>query len=254
MTEDNKQKFLQALGTLRRRKAKRVVYKLTPNALVELSTRERQGESCSAAELRRGDKTVFYPPGCETTLPDDQVEFFGEVQDPDGEFRAGREAIANSHDFKCPLNLVIADATPERKFVRMLCERENSKAIDAWLKNTPQRFYWIEYAWKKGEHPKRGEFSPDFFLNIGDLVFVVEIKDDSEIHDPAVENQKKYEYAIDHFERLNEWLEREAILTRYQFNFLTPKDYNKFFNQLRKGELKGFRSQLDVTLRKGLKS
>jgi type III restriction enzyme len=217
-------------------------------ALNTLSTRERQADSCSAVELRRGSKTVFYGPDCETTLVDEQVEFFKEVQDPDGDFRAGQEQVANSHDFKTPLNLVIADATPERKFVRQLCTRENAQAIDAWLKNTPQRFYSIEYAWKKGEHPKRGEFSPDFFIKTDDLILVVEIKDDSEIFDPSPENQKKYEYAKAHFERLNQWLLSEVIPVKYQFNFLTPKSYGTFFQKLRDKDLLGFRSEIDVVL------
>ncbi len=160
ITDENRQKFLQALGTLRRRSAKRVVYKLSPKALVSLNTRERQAESCSAAELRRGSKTVFYAPGCEPTLVDEQREFFREVEDPDGDFVAGRRQIANNTDFRTPANLVIADGMPERRFVRTLCERDNAKVVDAWLKNTPVGFYAIEYAWKKGEHPKRGEFSP----------------------------------------------------------------------------------------------
>jgi type III restriction enzyme len=76
VTDENRQKFLQALGTLRRKSAKRVVYKLSPKALVTLNTGERQAESCSAAELRRGTKRVFYPPGCETTLEDEKRSFF----------------------------------------------------------------------------------------------------------------------------------------------------------------------------------
>src|SRR5262249_35089375 len=117
ITDENRQKFLQALGTLRRKSAKRVVYRLSPQALVRLSTGERQAESCSAAELRRGSKTVFYPPGCESTLQDEQKEFFREVDDPDGEFREGRAPVSNSNDFKTPANIAIADATPERKFL-----------------------------------------------------------------------------------------------------------------------------------------
>jgi type III restriction enzyme len=251
VTEDNRQRVLQALGTLRRKKAKRVVYKQRPKALVTLSTRDRQADSCSAAELRRAAKTIFYGPGCEATLMDEQVDFFKEVQDGDGDFRSGREALLNSHDFKTPLNLVIADATPERKFVRQLCERENAQAIDAWIKNTSQRFYSIEYAWKKGEHAKRGEFSPDFFIKAGDWILVVEIKDDSEISEPSPENQKKYEYAKAHFDRLNQWLQREDVSVRYQFNFLTPKNYGIFFQKLREKDLEGFRSEIDIALSKG---
>jgi type III restriction enzyme len=250
ITDENRQKFLQALGTLRRKSAKRVVYKLSPQALITLNTRARQAESCSAAELRRGTKTVFYAPGCEFTLAEEQREFFREVEDPDGDFRAGQQQVSNSSDFKTPANLVIADAMPERRFVRMLSERDHAKVVDAWLKNTPIGFYSIQYAWKKGEHPKRGEFSPDFLIKQSDCVFVVEIKEDEEISDPSPENVKKHEYAVEHFQRLNEWLQKDGSATRYQFNMLTPKDYGKFFTELREGELVGFRSDLDVAMAK----
>lgn len=248
VTDENRQKFLQALGTLRRRVAKRVIYKLSPKALVLLNTADRQAESCSASELRRGTKRVFYTPACEATLQDEQKEFFQELQDPDGDFANGREPVGNAADFKTPANLVIADATPERKFVRELCNRDYAAKIDAWLKNTPVGFYSIQYAWKKGEHPKRGEFSPDFFMKQGNSVFVIEIKDDSEIADPSAENVKKHEFASAHFIRLNKWLEGEKLSTRYQFNMVSPKDYGKFFTMLRQQDLVGFRSDLDVAM------
>lgn len=213
-----------------------------------LSTRERPTISCSAAELRRGDKTAFIPPECDKTIPDEQLEFFKEVEDEDGDFLAGRVLIDNAHDFKTPCNLAIADATPERKFIRELCKRPNASVLDAWLKSAPQRYYAIEYAWKKGEHPKRGEFSPDFFIKKGDMVHVVEIKDDSEIADPSTENLKKFEYAQAHFERINKWLGDAGMTTRYQHNWLSPKSYNRFFQLLREGAAEGFRSELDVSL------
>lgn len=248
ITDDNRQRLLQALGTLRRKAARRVVYRLTPNALRTLNTRERQAESCSAAELRRGSKTVFYTEGCEGTLADEQKEFFREVVDEDGEFVKGRVHIANPCDFRTPARLVIADATPERKFVRELTNRDNSQKVDGWLKNTPVGFYPIEYAWKKGEHPKRGEFSPDFFIRQGDRVFVVEVKDDGEIADPSPENVKKHQYAREHFGRLNAWLEKDGIGTCYQFNMVSPRSFNVFFQKLRQEELAGFRSELDVAM------
>lgn len=250
----NRQKFLQSLGTLRRKAAKRVVYTLSPKALAPVNTATRQVESCSAAELRRGSKTVFYVPGCDGTLVDEQKEFFHEVEDPDGDFRGGREEIINGADFKTPVNLVIADAMPERKFVRLLVTRENAQKLDAWLKNTSIGFYWIEYAWKKGNRPKRGEFSPDFFIKQGDQIFVVEIKDNEEIADPSADNIKKHEYATDHFKRLNQWLERAKIPTRYQFNMISPKSYNVFFQKLRDGGVIGFRSDLDVAMTKAVKA
>jgi len=249
ITDDNRQKFLQALGPLRRKAAKRVVYVLSAQALRTYSTTDRLMESCSAAELRRGSKTIFYTDGCAETLPDEQQEFFREVEDPDGDFRLGREQIGNPADFKSPVNFAIADATPERKFIRQLVDRRNATKLDAWLKNVAMNFYWLEYAWKKGEHPKRGEFSPDFFIKQGEWVYVAEIKDDGEISDPSPENVKKHEYACAHFDRLNTWLEKEGLAVRYQFNMLAPRDFNTFFQKMRESDLGGFMSELDVAMR-----
>jgi type III restriction enzyme len=254
VTEENRQKFLQALGTLRRKKAKRVLYKLTAKALLSINTNSRPSDSTSSIELRKGDRTVFCSPETEKNVPDEQLEFYREIIDRDGDFRAGYEHIGNSLLFKTPLNLVIADGGPERKFVRQLCEAEFARNLDAWFKNTNQRFFWIEYAWKrlgKGEHLKRGEFSPDFIIKQGDWRFIVEIKDKDETKDPSIENQKKYEFSQLHFARLNEWLERDGVPVRYQFNFLTPPDYPKFFQKLKDRELSGFISSLDVALRAG---
>lgn len=87
---------------------------------------------------------MFYPLGTEVTVGDEQREFFRELQDPDGDFTSGREPVSNLADFKPATNLVIADPTPERKFVRELCGLESANAVDAWLKNAPVGFYSIE--------------------------------------------------------------------------------------------------------------
>lgn len=80
------------------------------------------------------------------------------------------------------------------------------------------------------------------------MIYVVEIKDDSEIADPSLENQKKFEYAQAHYDRLNRWLADTGVSTRYQHNWLSPKSYNRFFQSLREGAAEGFRSELDVAL------
>lgn len=253
ITDENRQKFLQALGPLRRKAAKRVVYKLSPKALVGLNTATRQVESCNAAELRRGSKTVFYMPASENMLVDEQKEFFREVKDPDGDFRGGREEVTKAANFKTPVNLAIADATPERRFIRLLVTSDNAQKLDAWLKNTAVGFYWIEYAWKKGNTPKRGEFSPDFFIKQGNRIFVTEVKSDEEIAAPSADNIKKHEYATEHFKQLNKWLEKAKKPTRYQFNMISQKNFNVFFQKIRDGGLVGFRSDLDVTMTKAAK-
>jgi type III restriction enzyme len=252
ITEDNRQKFLGELGALRKKRAKRVVFTLKSKTLIKLNTKDRRSDSCSAAELRRRDKTIFYGPNCSANLPEEQVEFLKEIQDQDGDFSGAGEPVSNNHDFKTPANLVIADGTPERKFVRRLCERYNAQAIDAWLKNTNQGFYFIEYAWRKNTLLKRGEFSPDFFIKVGNTILVVEIKEDAEIAAPLAENCEKSKYAVAHFQRLNKLLVEEKITLKYQVNFLTPSDYNKFFQLLRENKLDGFRSELDVALKNAI--
>ncbi|MEI7867123.1 MAG: hypothetical protein WCI11_04460 [Candidatus Methylumidiphilus sp.] len=82
------------------------------------------------------------------------------------------------------------------------------------------------------------------------MFFLVEIKDDGEINEPSTENIKKHEYAREHFKNLNDWLEREKISTRYQFNMLSPKNFNMFFQMLRENGLEGFKSELDVAMLK----
>lgn len=246
-TEETRQKILQALGTIHRKAAKRVAYTLNPLQLVTFSTATRQNESCSASELRRKDRILFYTDSSASLLPAPMLDFYKEVITEDGEYDGSAKHIKTAC-FKVPLNLVITEARPEQRFVRGLTDAQNAVKIDAWFKNTAQRFYAIEYAWKKGTYPKRGEFSPDFFIKQGSTIYVIEVKDDSEVRDPSPENVKKYSFAIAHFDRLNEWLEREKLGTRYQFNFITPKDYEQFFQKLREGSLRGFRSEIDVTL------
>ncbi len=82
------------------------------------------------------------------------------------------------------------------------------------------------------------------------MIFVVETKGDEEISEPSPENKKKYEYAFEHFQRLNKWLKKEGLATRYQLNFVSPKDYNQFFQRLRVNTVNDFRSELDIVMRK----
>ncbi len=81
---------------------------------------------------------------------------------------------------------------------------------------------------------------------------VVEIKDDEEINDPSVENKKKNEYALTHFERINNYLQKNkrSCSIQYKFNFLTPTDFNAYFQSIREGKIVNFRSALDVELSK----
>jgi type III restriction enzyme len=130
----------------------------------------------------------------------------------------------------------------------MLLDPINLPHYDAWIKSTAIRFYEIDYAWKKGEHPKRSKFSPDIFIRAGNLILVVEIKGDEELAEPSEENRKKNEYAVAHFKRVNQHLEQEGSPAHYKFNFLTPTSLVTYFQCLREGRITDYRSELDVKL------
>ncbi len=244
-TDSMKQKFLQSLGTLRRKESENVRYKTKVENYLTISTKQRQSDSVSASELRN-TKTVFYTDQTRTTLHDEQIEFFDEVTEPGSGYKT--ISVPNRHDFKTALNAVIADSDNERRFIAMLIQSQNVGCYDAWIKSTAMRFYEIDYAWKKGEHPKRGKFNPDLFIKVGDLIIVIEIKGDEELREPSEENKKKNEYAIAHFKRVNENLQQNGSPIRYKFTFLTERNFNKFFQSLREGSIKSFRSELDVKL------
>lgn len=244
-TDGVKQKFLQALGTLRRKSSENVRYVPVPSRFHERSTRERQSESVSASDLRR-DKTIFVTDQTRIILVDEQVEFYDEVAEPGSGYKCIQ--VRNRSDLKNPMTGVIADSENERRFVNALLDPQNIGHYDAWLKSSATRFYDIDYAWKKGEHPKRGKFSPDFFIKAGDLILVVEVKGDEELREPSEENRKKNEYAVAHFERVNEHLKEKGSKVRYKFNFLTQKNFGRYFQLLREGKIKDYRSELDVKL------
>ena len=243
-TDDVRQSFLKALGTLRRKTSESVRYTLNPDFFKTISTRQRQADSVSAADLRR-DKRYYFTETTRGTLKEEQVEFFDEF----AELGSGYNPVqVLQRDFKTPLNAVIADHAPERRFINQLLEPKNLSLYEAWLKSTVIRFYEIDYAWKKGNAPKRGKFSPDFFIKTADLILVVEIKDNEEIREPSEENRKKYEYADNHFKLVNERLREAGNSLRYQFNFLTPSGYSTYFQYLRDGNIADYKSELDIEL------
>ncbi|HCM1428235.1 TPA: DEAD/DEAH box helicase family protein [Vibrio parahaemolyticus] len=244
-TESNRQKFLQSLGTLKRRETIVARYELEPENIFTLSTKDRPNERGTASQLRR-DRVAFVPNGAKSSLEDEQLDFFEELIEAGGDYKCVQ--IDNKYDFKSPVNLMFTDSVNEKRFVLELTQQRNCKHIDSWLKSTSNSFYSIDYAWKKGTTPKRSKFNPDFFLKINNVINVIEIKDDEEVREPSIENVKKYQYAVQHFENLNSELNANDVDTIYHFHFLSPMDYPDFFKALREGYLSSFRSKLDVKL------
>jgi type III restriction enzyme len=244
VSEENRQRLYAAFGTLRRGAAQRVRYLMRPEAVTILSTADRQRDSVGLGALRRDDVTVFadehsFEPGDEELL-----QLLEQVRDDESLPRSAWQYVHNAYLFKTPLNIVLADHKPERDFVKQLIKPENAQAVDGWIKSTDRDFYPVEYAWRRGEHQKRGFFNPDFFVKKGSDILVIEIKGDEEISEPADENKGKYRHARQHFETLN----RQQTENRYLFHFLTPRDYGTFFAYLREGRHDSFVSSLDAVL------
>lgn len=247
ITDGIRQKFLQSLGTLQRKAAQVVRYDFETTEYYSIPTFGRPQESASASELKNG-KTIFYTNKTKESMPDEFRDFYDEAVEDGSGFKCVK--VANHYDLKTPFNAVVADHDNERRFVKELVNPDNTNHFEAWIKSTPMGFYEIDYFWKKGEHPKRGKFSPDFFIKVGKLILVIEIKDDDEIREISLENEKKNEYSLAHFERVNAYLRKKKLGVSYKFNFLTPTDFNGFFQSIRDGRAADFRSALDVALTK----
>ena len=78
-----------------------------------------------------------------------------------------------------------------------------------------------------------------------DVYLFIEIKDNG---DNSVENKGKNKAAKEHFKRLNEKLSANGTSEKYIFHFLSPNDYEIFFEYLRTDKLGTFVSGLDNLL------
>jgi len=243
VSEENRQRIYRAFNVLHRPASKVIRYQLNPEAVKTISTVGRPRDSVGFASLRRGDVRVFWDEHSRR-LSDEETEHNLQSALSDWELERSLFEIYNAYLFKTPLNIVIANHEPEYRFIRTLLRQENVTVIDAWIKSTDRDFYSIEYAWRKGEHPKRGYFNPDFFIKKGSDILVIEIKGDEEVNDPSNENKGKYRYGRQHFDTLNQ----QQHKSRYYFYFLTPRDYDKFFKFLQEDTYDSFVSSLDVVL------
>lgn len=243
VSQENKQKILQAFGVVRRKGSKSLRYKTEAENLLVVNTGDIKKNHLGIGALRR-DGSIFYDDYSLTNGEDDDKKLLEEIIDmfEDGQLHsASLIKVGNTFNFKTPLNIVFASYKPERDFIKRLVRDENAKKIDAWIKSLDVGFYSVEYSWRKGEHPKQGSFNPDFFMKIGRGILVVEIKADTDI---SSENWAKLRYAREHFDRLNN-LQSEY---QYHFKFLSPSSYDLFFHDLREGKYKMFKSKIEAEL------
>ena len=145
--------------------------------------------------------------------------------------------------FKTPLAVVYVSYQPEREFARLLFA--HSELYDAFIKNPDKGFYSFPYSFKPETkartHVRQENFNPDFFLKKGNDIIVVEIKTEG---DDNNRNKAKLRDGIKHFDALNATLAAERIPVRYIFKFLSPPDYENFFQALREERHVAWRSGL----------
>ena len=240
VSESNLQKTFQAFGVVYRKKAKTLRFKIEAQDLIKINTSDIKKNSLGVGSLRR-DSTIFWDEYSLKLGDAANKKLLKELEEDESLLRSALKEVENKFNFKTPLNLALASHGPERKFIVGLTEEQTARSIEAWIKSLDAGFYSIEYSWRKGEHPKRGSFNPDFFIKKGNDIIVVEIKMDDDVSD---ENKAKLRYAREHFARLNELQEKQV----YYFIFLSPESYDQFFKTLRDNTYMNFKSELEVRL------
>lgn len=243
ISQENRQKILQAFGVVKRKGSKSLRYKIESENLFVVNTADIKKNSLGLGTLRR-ESSIFYDDYSSINGEDDDKKLLKEIigMFGDGQLHsASLIKVGNTFNFETPLNIVFASHKPERDFIRRLVSEENARKIDAWIKSLDVGFYSVEYSWRKGEHPKQGSFNPDFFVKIGGDILVIEIKADTDISN---ENKAKLRYARQHFD----WLNERQSEHKYYFNFLSPSSYDLFFQDLREGKYKTFKSNIEAKL------
>jgi type III restriction enzyme len=240
---ENKQRILSAFGNLKRAGSKSIRYRIEPKSLVVVSTDARPTDSVAVGVLRRKVASVFYDE-LSSSFDPDLAQTLASIEGDDGFPRRALTRVQNRFCFKTPLAVVFTHSEPEYRFVKLLVEQKNAEHLQGWIKSSDMGFYEIEYSYPRGDFSKRGTYNPDFFLNLGRDVLVVEVKEDGEIAGLSPETKGKRSAAAVHFDHLN----RLQSKIRYHCTFLTPKDYDVFFGLLRASKAMTFQSSLDVAL------
>jgi type III restriction enzyme len=247
ITQENRQLILSAFGSLQQQtKRPGAELRQEPSGVSIVSTAEMRPVKARISGLT-SHLALFYDDLSAKLGSEDDAAALSKAEDIT--VPAWREKVANAYLLKSPVNVVLTSHLPEKEFVSGLLEKDNAEAIRAWVKAPDSGFYTIDFSYKKTKEGKRraSTFNPDFFILLehGDEVVVVETKGDS---DDSVVNTGKLNAAAEHFRVLNARLEEQGLERRYQFHFLSPSDYDGFFDALRRGELADFVSELQASL------
>lgn len=241
VSEENKRKIEKAFGVIERMATGTTTIQRRYKNPYTLSTKKDLIQSSiGISHLWRERAFIYEHYSISCSKPEDKEileECFKDKSLP----RSSVIEVPNKHFFRCPQNTVVLSHGNEIEFVERLLEKEIAESTDSWIKSPDRGFYSIPYSWRKNSHQKPGEFNPDFFIKKGKDILIVEIKSDEDL---TAQNKGKLAYAKLHFEEIN----RKQNKQNYYFKFLSPEDFTSFFDSIKKGRYKRYRSNLEADL------
>lgn len=237
VSEENKNRIERSFDVLKREATGTTIIEREFEKPFVINTKDIPINSVKVSEFKKNKALIYEEDSVKLSKKED-AELIEEAKR-----KATFENVipANKYLFKCPLNAVILSHTNEREFAKYLVNKEYANKIDAWIKSVDRGFYSILYTYRKGTHTKRAKFNPDFFIKIGNDILVVEIKGEGDI---TAVNKGKLKGAENHFKEINKKQEE----AKYYFKFLSPMDFSSFFDSIKGGAYKAYRSNLEADL------
>jgi type III restriction enzyme len=264
LSRENLAKAKQAFGPMLRELGKEAPrMKMKPDSLFEVKIEELMPQFFNESSIKSNGH-LFYTEDSPKTLPKEQASIlYGFLEDKTN-YSKVKESITkyggseteirflienliliDKAKFKTPLNFVFVSYEPEYRFTQSFFN--NCELFDSIFKSPDKGFYSLPYSYKPGEkastHVKQENFNPDFFLKLKDKkeILVVEMKADG---DTAQKNRAKYRDGKEHFNTLNQRLKEKDIHWIYHFYFLSPEDITEFFQAVREGRYRKWKSSL----------
>ena len=264
LSNENISKAKQAFGPMFRELDKEVPrMKMKPDSLYPIYMEKMSPQSFSESSIKE-KSYVYYTKDSINSLSAEQKTLFGEFLEDKANYNQVREKVVKyggnedeirflkenllekaDNEFKTPLNMLFVSYDPEHRFTNSLFN--NIDLFASIFKSPDKGFYWFPYSYKPGEkgrtHSKHENFNPDFFVKLKDKneILVVEIKEDG---DTKQRNKAKYRDGKAHFDSLNNKLKEKGIDWEYHFYFLSPEDRTEFFQAIRDGRYRDWKSGL----------
>lgn len=185
-------------------------------------TKEMNASHISISEVKQNKGILF----SEKSLKSSSEKELDNINEALAEIKGKYSLKIGEEYYKSPLNIAVLSSGAEIDFAKTLARKENTSYIDCWVKSKDKGFYSIPYNYRPGSHPQEKQFNPDFIIKKDDKIIFVEIKQDE---DTDIKNRDKIAGADDYFIELNNKIEKDGL--RYDFYFLTPKDYTGFFEK-----------------------